>query len=162
MIGFLIGTACLIGLIKVVRRGHHARWGRWGHAGHHYGGRVPFLRALLARLDTTPGQEKVIKTAVDEFQQAARRVRADMNSARPELARAFRQEQFDETLFGELSHKADEAAQAMRRATVDAVAKIHSVLEPEQKRMLADWIESGGRCGAPFRQGGPYRGAVSL
>ena len=37
MIGFLIGTACLIALVKVVRHGHHG-YGRW-HRGHHgYGG----------------------------------------------------------------------------------------------------------------------------
>lgn len=36
MFGFLIGTACLIGLIATVRRGVHGGCGRYGYAG--YGG----------------------------------------------------------------------------------------------------------------------------
>jgi hypothetical protein len=34
MLGFLIGTVCLVGLVKVLRRGHgwHGGW-RWGYAG---------------------------------------------------------------------------------------------------------------------------------
>lgn len=36
MFGFLIGTACLIGLIATVRRGFHGGCGRYGYAG--YGG----------------------------------------------------------------------------------------------------------------------------
>ena len=35
MFGFFLGTACLIGLVALVSRGHRRRW--YGH--HHYYGR---------------------------------------------------------------------------------------------------------------------------
>lgn len=35
MFGFLIGTACLIGLISTVRRGFHGHHGHFGHYAHH-------------------------------------------------------------------------------------------------------------------------------
>ncbi len=202
MIGFLVGTVCLIGFIKLARLGRRRRWGYGGNGGgggcggshgmhggyggssgfdehgHDHGwgggegpwsgrggggpfGRWFFLRRLLSRLDTTPGQEKVIKGALDDLRAAAERVRGDMKAARPEVANAIRQEQFDETLFGEISHKIDEAAQVMRRATVDAFAKIHTVLDEKQKQTLAELVEKG----PGFRSwggGGPYRQGVSL
>lgn len=189
MLGFLIGTACLIGLIKVARMGRRGRWGRggcgrgyggpggwgdrWGGSGDDVGpwegrgrggpfGRWFFLRQLFGRLDTTPAQEKVIKTALDELRGAAERIRGDVKAARPEVANAIRQEQFDETLFGEISHKIDEAAQAMRRATVDAFAKIHQVLDDRQKKILADLVEQGPGFGRWRGSGGPYRDGASL
>jgi len=195
MLGFLIGTACLIGFLKLARMGRRGRWGygggcRGGHGGFGSGGygggfdprggddgwgghdgpwgargrggpfgRWFFLRHLFSRLDTTPGQEKVIKSALDELRAAADKIKGDVKAARPEVANAIRMEQFDETAFGEISHKIDEAAQALRRATVDAVAKIHVALDERQKKLLGDLIESGPR----FRDwGGPYRQGVSL
>ena len=193
MLGFLIGTACLIGFLKLARMGRRGRFGYgrgcggygrggygggfdprggddgWGgHEGPWTGrghggpfGRWFILRRLFSRLDTTPGQEKVIKTAIDELRAAADKVRGDVKAARPEVANAIRMEQFDETAFGEISHKIDEAAQAMRRATIDAIAKIHAVLDERQKKLLGDLVESGPR----FRDwggGGPYRQGVSL
>ncbi len=204
MLGFLIGTACLIGFFKLARMGRRGRWGYgggWGPsafgygAGHGgcgsdggyagYGGACrgrdahgegdggrdgawsgrgwggPFggglvLRGLFARLDATPGQEKVIKSALGDLRGVAEKVRGEVKASRPELASAIRQEQFDETLFGELSHKVDEAAQTMRRAAVDAIAKVHAVLDDRQRKLLAELIESG----PGFRGwggGGPYR-----
>src|SRR5690242_15134806 len=92
MLGFLIGTVCLVALVKVVRHGRCGGWryahgcgygggydsgcggwhdrghghghGRWG-GGWSRGGFGPgfMLRGLFARLETTPGQEKVIRDA---------------------------------------------------------------------------------------------------
>jgi Spy/CpxP family protein refolding chaperone len=193
MIGFLVGAACLIGLLKLARMGRRRRWGYGGGCGpsHGYGGggcgygpgegwggehgwgrhgspfgRWFFMRHILSRIDATPEQEKVIKTAVDELRTTAAKVRADAKAARPEVANAIRQEQFDETLFGEISHKIDEAAQTMRRATVDAFAKIHAVLDERQKKLLADLVETGPSWRGFGGAGGPYRtgngGGVSL
>ncbi len=203
MIGFLIGTVCLLGLIKVVRHGHwggHHRWAGWGHGGQGYGGGCGsehargcgnggdgehgpgfdrgappwarrggggfsgfgrgrfWLRGLFHQLDTTPGQEKVIKEAFEQLRATADNLRSDAKSARPDVAKAIRSEQFDETVFGEISARIDDAAQTMRRAVVDAVAKVHPVLDERQRTILADFIESGPRWG---RHGGgswsPYR-----
>ncbi len=188
MLGFLIGTACLIGFLKLARMGRRGRWaygrgcgaGEGGHGGFGgddgWGGREGpwgargrggplgrwfFLRHVFSRLDATPGQEKVIKSALDELRTAADKIRGDIKAARPEVANAIRMEQFDETAFGEISHKIDEAAQAMRRATIDAVAKIHAVLDERQKKHLGDLIESGPSLRG-WGGGGPYRQGVSL
>ena len=197
MLGFFIGTVCLIGFLKLARLGRRRHWGYgrgcgaggYGGGPDAYGGGFggdgpgadwagggpfggedrggPFgrwfvLRRLFARLETTPSQEKVIKSALDDLREAAKRVRGDVKAARPEVANAIRQEQFDETLFGEISHKIDEAAQAMRRATIDAIAKVHAVLDERQKKLLAELVESGPGFGRGGGWGGPYRQGVSL
>jgi hypothetical protein len=189
MLGFVIGTACLLGLIGVLRAGRRRRWARFGYGGcgggyggygcghgHRGGwdddeqgwgerggpfGRWFILRSLFSRLETTPSQEKVIKDAISELRATADRVRGDAKAARPEVANAIRAESFDETLFGEISHKIDEAAMAMRRAAIDAFAKVHAVLDERQKRTLAEIVESGPRFGwrrdgwgHPSRHGG--------
>jgi hypothetical protein len=192
MLGFLIGTACLIGLFKVARGGRR-HWGYGGYApwfAHHgyrggcggdggegydvdprggYGrwrggwGRSFFLRALFERLDTSPGQEKAIRAALDELRAATRSVREEMNGARVDVARVIRGDRVDDETLGEVSAKATAAAESMRSATAGALGKIHDALDERQRNMLADLIESGpggfGRFGGWNRRGGPYRGA---
>jgi hypothetical protein len=192
MLGFVIGTVCLLGLIGVLKAGRRRRWARFGYGGcggghGDYGcghgfrggwegdesgwhgerggpfGRWFFLRSIFSRLETTPSQEKVIKDAIAELRSTAERVRGDVKAARPEVANAIRAESFDETLFGEISHKVDEAAATMRRAAVDAFAKVHAVLDERQKKTLAELVENGPRFG--WRRGGwggPYRNGASL
>ena len=68
MFGFLFGAACLGGLAALLfRRNHHHH----GTCGHGHGGRFHrgrhFLYAAFERLDTTPGQEKAVTAAIDEF-----------------------------------------------------------------------------------------------
>src|SRR5947209_5240449 len=169
MLGFLIGAACLIGLIKVVRGGrrwgygppwmaHHAcghaayddfgerGWGRRGHGGRHGGwGRSIFLRPIFERLDTSPGQEKAIRAALDELRETARGLREEARGARADVARVIRGETLDEMALGELSTKANAAATTMRDAVESALTKIHAALDDEQRGMLADWIERGAR-----------------
>src|ERR1700678_438436 len=97
MLGFIVGTVCLIGLVKTLRWGRYHRggggcgyghhgggWGRrgWdgrGYQGDHdggwgggWGGPSVLLRALFQRLETTPGQEKVIVAAYEEMRDATR------------------------------------------------------------------------------------------
>jgi hypothetical protein len=186
MLGFVIGTACLVALVFVLKAGRRRRWSRFGYGGcghrgygcghghdsnwdedeHGWGGGGPFgrgffLRSIFSRLETTPSQEKVIKEAISELRRTAERVRGDVKAARPEVANAIRAESFDETLFGEISHKIDEAAATMRRAAIDAFAKVHAVLDEGQKKTLAEIVELGprfgwrrGGWGGPYRQGG--------
>lgn len=177
MLGFIIGTVCLIGLIKVIRRGryghgyggyggyggcgssgwggrgwgrhHHHEdegggppWARWGGAG--FGDRAPFfLRFLFNALDTTAGQEKVIKEAVTEVRDAARNLRSEGQSSRTDVGKAVRGESFDEVLFGEMFHRHDVALEGMRKTVLGALAKVHAVLDDNQRAKLADLIERG-------------------
>ncbi|HWL86214.1 MAG TPA: periplasmic heavy metal sensor [Polyangiaceae bacterium] len=201
MIGFVIGTLCLVGLVKVLRRGrvfggpfayggcgpggygggapgfgfhgHHGDyrdrshdgdgdtyergggadwggspgprgWGRWGGwAGQH--GRRFFLRGLFERLDTTPGQEKAILAALDDLQAASKNVKDELRGARSEVASAMRGASFDEVALGGATARVEHGIDTMRRAGIDAFAKIHEALDERQRNQLADWLERGPR-----------------
>lgn len=177
MIGFVIGTACLIGLIMTLKQGRHAcgaRCGAWHHhdgrRGFGFGGhgfrRRWFFSFLFDRLDTTPAQEKVIVAAIDELREAADAQRSELRRTRADIAAATRSESFDETRLGELFARHDVAIEALRRATVGALGKVHAVLDERQREQLADLIETGpaafryagfGRHGARGHRADPYR-----
>ena len=185
MLGILIGTVCLIGLIKTLRWGrpHHHGFGHggcgggyghgyrgWGghHEDHHrhgwggggWGGPSAILRGLFYRLDTTPGQEKVIVAAIDEMRAATREARGELKATRADLAKAMRAPGFDEVLLGEMFARHDTALETMRKAAVGAIAKVHDALDDKQRERLADLIESG----PGFFRGGPgfFRPEASL
>ncbi len=161
MLGFLLGTVCLIGLVKAVRHGRHGHGchGGWDDGGSWRGGfrrggfgrggfgRGMFLRGLMERLETTPGQEKVILEAFDEMRDKARAARAEAREIRGDIARAMRSETFDEVTVGGATARVEALVDTARKAGIDAFAKVHGVLEPEQRKRLADLIESGPRGG---------------
>lgn len=178
MLGFLFGTVCLIAMVKLIRG---PRWGRWGHARLGYGGCGPaacgpgggpgwggwgrrgwgpgpgggrgfFLRSLFERLETTPGQERVITGALDELRAAAKQVR-DPQKGLGDLAAALRAESFDEAAAAKFSVEAEEAFATIRTAALDALRKVHEALDDRQRKLLADWIERRGARGF-----GPFRG----
>lgn len=181
MLGFLIGTACLIGLVKVVRAGRcgsgygggcGSRHGRgWGHDhGHRHGhgggwgggpwargGSGFWLRGVFERLDTTPGQEKVIKQSVDEIFEATKVARGELDRTRGDIATALRVGNVDETAMGELFARHDDALREIRKAFVGSIAKVSDALDEEQRKKLADLIERGLGRGGFGRSGGPYR-----
>jgi Spy/CpxP family protein refolding chaperone len=154
MFGFLFGTACLIGLAAVLRRGHgchrHA-FGGWGrrHRGPHF-----FVHAVMDRLDTTPGQEKVIRGAVEEFVEEAREVKREFKHSRNDVAQALRDEVLDEGKLRDTFQRHDESIHKLREAAVRTLSKVHETLDERQRRTLSELLESG-----PFGWGfGAYRG----
>ncbi len=187
MLGFLFGTVCLIALVKLVRhhhgygygygwaggRGwghHHGGWGQrggpsWGGGparGRGYGPPF-FLRAILERLETTPGQEKVIVEAVDEIRAATRKAREELRGTRSDFAQVVRGPVLDESTMTDIFVKHDTTLSDTRRTVVEALRKIHDALTEEQRARVADVIERGpggfgGFRGGPGRWGGgPYR-----
>lgn len=185
MFGFLFGTLCLIGLIKVARHGRgyggcggygygRGYGGGWGHRGHHrgwqghdhgghfggddqgygggwserargYGGGRFFLRAMFQRLDTTPGQEKVIQQAYEDLREKGRAAKTEMKAARAEVAKAMRSTSFDEVAVGTATAQIEAVMDSMRKAAIDAFAKVHEALDERQRGMFADFIENGPR-----------------
>jgi Spy/CpxP family protein refolding chaperone len=134
--------------------------GGWEHDDHDHGhghgwrgrARWGFMRGIFERLDTTPGQEKVVKSAFDEVRKAAEGVKDDLVSARGDVAKAFRSEAFDESIAGDLLSRHDAKMDELRKTLVGALAKVHGALDPEQRERLARFLENG-----PRRWGGPYR-----
>jgi uncharacterized membrane protein len=169
MFGFIVGAACLAGLIHMMRRRRcygRGGWGGWGHHHHHggwgrgwdddRGGGSPFwLRGLFSRLDTTPGQEKVIREVVEELRNEASGFRGEVRRARGDLADALRSDNVDETALGEAFARHDDALTRVRKGVVGGLAKLHEALDERQRRLLADFLESRGGWG-----GGPYRGGM--
>lgn len=136
MFGILIGTLCLIGLVKVARWG---RGGRWG------GPRRWFMRRMFEELDTTPGQEKVILQAVDSLERQAWNTRAALMRGRGDLARSLRGEHFDSVGLDEAFVAQQASVDAMRQTVRESLQKVHEALDPRQRARLADFIEMGPR-----------------
>lgn len=136
MFGFLVGTVCLIALVKVVRGG-----GRWGH---HAGGRRRWaMRYVFERLGTTPGQERVIEEVVDEVERKGRAVKEELSKLRADVAKAMRGEQFDTAQAREAMDRQQTLIDELRAAAIAGMQKIHEALDPEQRKRVGDLLEFG-------------------
>ncbi|HEY8074549.1 MAG TPA: periplasmic heavy metal sensor [Labilithrix sp.] len=136
------------------RWGHHRGWSRGGGIGGSF-----WLRAIFSRLDTTPGQEKEIRSALEDLRKTARESKESLGASREAVARAVRHETFDEIAIGEATVKADAAAGQVKQAFEAALRRIHAVLDPKQRERLAELLEKGPRGfgGGGGGWGGPYR-----
>jgi len=139
---------------------HHDGHGPWGRAPWRRGGLGGslWLRSLFARLDTTPGQEREIRAAIEELQSTARAAKESLKTVREDLARAIRGESFDEVAAGEASVRAGVATTTVKDAFEAALKRIHAVLDAHQRERLADFLANGPGFG--WRRGGPYRDAA--
>jgi hypothetical protein len=114
------------------------------------------LRGLFQRLDTTPGQEKVITQALGELRERGREGRDVLHATGEHAARAFRGERFDEGAMAEAFTRQDAALETMQKALFEALAKVHEALDPRQRREVAEMLERGPRAWSRWG-GGPYR-----
>ncbi|WNG38769.1 periplasmic heavy metal sensor [Archangium violaceum] len=159
MFGFVFGTACLAGLFYTLRRGrwHHRHGGpgRWSWRGR--------MRGLFERLDTSPGQEKVIVQAADDLTEAFEKMRDELSATRAAVARSLRNEAFDSAALTELDARHEELVANLRRTLRTSLSKIHEALDPKQRRELADMLEHGWGYGyRGYGRGcGGWRGARS-
>lgn len=156
MFGFFFGALCLIGLVRLVGRGRwrrrHGYHGHWhGHGFHRGYGPRGAVNAVLARLDTAPGQEKVIHQAVSDFIDQARAQGREVRDTRRAVSEALRGERLDEARLNEVFGQHDAALDNVRRAGVDALRKVHEALDERQRKLLGNMLESGfghrGYCG---------------
>ena len=113
------------------------------------------MRGLFSRLETTPGQEKVIKDAFQKVRETVKEARGEWQD-KSELISLLRGETFDRTAAEGLSGKADASFAKVRVVIVEAFAQIHEALDDRQRRILADFIESRGRGGWGGRGGPPW------
>ena len=165
MLGIIFGTLCLVALVATVRRRHGSFAYRpaW-HPGFDdvYGvghpsrfarrrlGRRNMLRALFARLDTTPGQEKAIVALLDGAWERARASRSELREAQREVG----------ALLGSavLERAALESALAHPRRLVDdyqqelttLLIAVHEHLDDKQRRVLGELTADGSLLGEPY------------
>jgi len=128
-------------------------------------GRSFWLRSLFARLDTTPGQEREIRAAIEELRDRARDAKSGVGETREGIGQAVAGESFDEAAFESVTARFDATAEKMKDAAAVALRRIHAVLDPKQRERLAELVSRGafGRWGRPVvLGGGPYRGGTNL
>ncbi|MGC4095427.1 MAG: periplasmic heavy metal sensor [Polyangiaceae bacterium] len=146
MFGFFFGAICLGGLAALLFKPHH-RFGHRRHCGPGWHGRFGRARygidMAFDRLDTTPGQEKAILAALEDLGESARAMRSKLHGSRGEVAEALRAEHFDsERVNGVVARHAEDFA-TLGNAFTTTLAKIHEALDPEQRKRLARWLDSG-------------------
>lgn len=159
MWGFLVGAVCLYGLARTMRGGGWAhahgsghwvgrRWGGWRHDGWDEpgrpGGRGP-LRWLFQRIDTSPGQEKVIAEAADALRGTMRGWHDDAERMRSDVARSIRGEAFDAAALEEAFARAEARLATVRETLRGQAARVHEALDTRQRAELADLLASGWR-----------------
>jgi hypothetical protein len=101
----------------------------------------------LSRLDTAPGQEKVIVAAVEELVDRARDSGRELRDTRRDIAQAVRGERVDEARLSEVFGRHDAALDKLRAGSVEALRKVHEALDERQRKILGDLIDSGGLYG---------------
>lgn len=196
MLGFVVGSVCLIGLVRLLRhrRGygggfgggcgprfsrHHGHHGHHGHCGGGGGGRrfrfdprdsgrhgwddgggfdddefnggfeggrgnVVFLRSLFTRLETTPGQERVIVDALKELKASFLKSDAANRKSARDLGDALQGDALSMDAMGSVFASLDEGTAAIRDGAFSALTRIHEVLDGRQRQMLADLVSRGG------------------
>ena len=103
------------------------------------------MRRLFERLDTTPGQEKVIAEAFDEAETAGRAARDTFVKARADYAQAMRGEHFDSEVVRAAFEKQQAALEEVKKSLMGGMQKIHEALTPEQRTIAAQLMEFGPR-----------------
>ena len=167
MLGFVIGTVCLVGLVKVLRSERrswgHPSWGfgpsarscgggrfggggGWGGAG--WGRRA--LEHLFAGLDVSVEQARVIQGAMREVRDAAWSARGEAKSTRDDDAKSVRGVTLDAEVLGEAFARHDRHLETLRRAVVGALGKIHAVLDDVQRERFARFVETGSFARGPW------------
>jgi Spy/CpxP family protein refolding chaperone len=152
MLGFLFGTLCLIGLFKVLKggrrfgpRGWHGR-GPWGHH-HPQGGwghrRHGALRWLFWRLDTTVGQEKLIRDEVERLREPFEALRSELRETRRAAAQAFGADTLDAAGVEAVFQRHEALMGRARAAVTESLQRVHAGLDPEQRQRVARWLEAG-------------------
>ncbi len=150
-------------------RGHHGHHGHGHGHGHDwdggfelggpgpsndvwFGDDVPskrhFIRAVLARVNATPAQQRAIGEAVDVFRDDIKKLGGgELKRSRQEISDALRRPSFDAVVMGEQFARHDSIIEGSRKAFVGLVARVHDALEPEQRQTLAKLVERGPRFG---------------
>jgi hypothetical protein len=101
------------------------------------------LRGLFSRLDTTPGQEKVIGEAVDNLRAAFSKLGDEKEKIRRDVATAFKGAQFDHETMKQAFTRQDAAMEEIQRTILVELSKVHEALNERQRREVADLLENG-------------------
>jgi Spy/CpxP family protein refolding chaperone len=114
------------------------------------------LRGLFERLETTPGQEKVILEAIDDVKSAASKVREEAEGGRRDVAEALKGAHFDQEKVRDIFARFDVKTEDVKKAAMAGLGKIHEALDEKQRAELADLLASFGRWGGGWSRRNSY------
>lgn len=172
MMGLALGAVAILGF-AAVRRAHHRRAWAWYHHGWHGGygcgpgwhrgpafgawafSQRPWLWHVLARLDLSPAQEKLIRQEVDQLAERLRTLRSELKAARGDVGRAVSGDVFDQGALDAMFLRHDQALGELRTAVTASLARVHEALDERQREALGELLGGAAFRGAGF--GGPYR-----
>jgi hypothetical protein len=134
MLGIVVGVICLLALVRVARGRRH--WDRRGRR--HF-----LLRGIFRRLNTGPGQEKVVLGEVASMRETLRGLRAELKTTRADIAAIVRDPHFDRAKLEALFRQQDALLAKLRDAASGSLERVHEALDDRQKSELADMLERG-------------------
>jgi hypothetical protein len=143
MIGFILGAVAAVGIAKVVRARRRGACGG-GFGGPRFARRRWFLRSLFERLETTPGQERVIVQVLDELNQNRRALREEFGRTRADLAQAVAGGLIEDTTLDDAFARHDRLAAQLRVSFIEAMKKVMEVLDEAQRKQVARLLEGRG------------------
>jgi len=106
-------------------------------------GRSFFLHRVFRRLGTRPEQEQVVMTEADALAAEIRDLRGDAFALREELAELVAGPSLDATAVVRALQVRLARLDAIRPLVAEALARVHSVLEPPQRQELAALLRHG-------------------
>ena len=147
MLFFILGAVCFGAFLKVAFGHHH------GHRHHRRGRRK--LRFMMDRafdrLDTSPGQEKEIRSAIDALLDDLKPARREMGKTmREQIREAMGEELFDEAALRAKLEEHETRMAGLRESLLHTLGRIHEALDVDQRKELARMMRrmswGGRRC----------------
>lgn len=165
MLGFVVGALAVAGFIHWRRHHRYAMagcGGRWHgparHGRHRHGPgrwRGPEYW-ILAELDCSPAQEKLVREELRALIDQVRGLRDERKATREDLARAIAGDQLDRGALLQMFSRHDQRLVELRASITASLERVHASLDAEQREKLAAMVRGGlrGDHGHGF---GPYR-----
>ncbi len=102
---------------------------------------------LATRIEASPEQYRVMRDEVEKFRDKTGDLRRELRLSRDDISSAMRGDSFDAEVMGESFGRQDDRIREIREALVEALARVHDVLDERQRRRLAEMMESMGPAG---------------
>lgn len=152
MHGILGGVLLTLVVLLLLRAIGVFAWRRGLRRGGRWRARGWMLRRFFARLETTPGQERLLLEELDRLRAELAGLREGLFASREELAATLASERLDPSALEALVARQLARADAAGKAAVDGLARFHEALTARQRQVLAELVRSGrlgpahGRC----------------
>lgn len=135
--------------------GRHGRYGSWRHAAMGEEGETPFgfgggafgvrrpLRFLAYKLELEEAQVEKLARILDEIKTERAQAAVDQRRALSAFAEAIEAETFDQAKAAAGAAVRMQSAERLRTAVTTALARLHEMLTPDQRKRLAYLIRTG-------------------